>query len=84
MEYIYNYTHEDMEANLQIAKAVLISNLLSEGHITTEVHNDYIKNHALIIKKPSFFNAIWKKVIKKDGHEGMRVILVRQLSLIDK
>jgi hypothetical protein len=83
MEYIYTYGHDDMEENLQIGKAVLLSGLFEEKHISKEVYLDYMKNYALIVKKPSFFNKLWEKLTRKGEKEGHRIILVKQFSLKD-
>lgn len=79
------YAHEDLEDNLQIAKSVLILQLRDEGHLAEEVVAEYLMNRALIVKKPSFFNNIWKNIARdKDGKENMRIILVKQVNLKDR
>lgn len=83
MDYVYTYSHDHMEENMQIGKAVLLAGLHKEGHITNEVYLDYMKNYALIIKKPSFFNKVWEKLTRKGKEEGERIILVKQFSLSD-
>lgn len=78
-----SYTHEDMEANINVGKNALLGALVRQGVITEEAYKDWTDNYAIIIKKPNFFSSTWNKLVKKtdDNIDGLRVIVVKQISL---
>lgn len=76
-EFIMDY--DSIEANINIGKGILLQQLKDDGKLTEEELKDYYLNYAFIIKKPSFFAKLWKKL--SNGNDEKRVVLVKQLTI---
>ena len=72
------YSSSELEDQMNIGKFLVLNFLLAEGVIKEEVYKKVVANYAIIIQKPSFFNKIWRKVLKDADHP--RFILVEQKS----
>ncbi len=64
---------EALEENLQRGKEVLLDNLLRSNLISKQVHEMYVNEYALIVKKPSFF-----KRLKGDKEEYHLYLVKKQ------
>ncbi len=80
--HIYNLTNEHLEEEVTGVKDIVIHYLYKNGHITAEVYKDMRLNHAVIIRKPSFFSKWWKSIINKTDNVP-QYVLVKQVSLIE-
>lgn len=76
----YTLTNEELEGEANKVKALIISYLYNNDHITTEVHDNIQLNYGIIIKKPSFFSRWWKTKKVKDVDQYM---IVKQLSIVE-
>ena len=78
--YLYNLTEEQYEDTVNKGRLVTLAQMVNDGVITNEQYEEYAFNHAIIAKKPSFFNSIWNKIYNKDQKY---FIMVQQKSLRD-
>jgi len=75
---LFSLSTEDLEIEINKGRYILLVSLYNNGLISKEVYEDYYRNHAIIIKRPSFFSDFWKKRFNKDER---RYILIKQKSL---
>ena len=76
----YNLTKEELEQEVNKTKIVILTHLLNNKLISTQVYNDMNRNYGIIIKKPSFFSSWWKS--KKDINY-LQYVLVKQVSITE-
>ena len=82
---VYTWTPEELESNLQIAKSILIEHLYNNGKIDEETYEDYARNYALLMRRPSFFSGFWSSLAgKKHGEDHIRFVLVKQESITEE
>ena len=76
---LYSFTIEALEQQIGVIKNLLLNFMVEKEMITEEVYNDLEINYAIIVKKPTFFGNIWKKLLMKPDQESY--IMIKQQSL---
>ena len=76
----YNLTTTELEVEANKVKELIIDHLYKNGHITAKVHEDMKLNHAIIIRKPSFFSKWWKTKKVKDVTQ---YVIVKQITIVE-
>jgi uncharacterized protein YfkK (UPF0435 family) len=69
---------EELEEEVNKAKSVILTHLLNNKQISSQVYNDMTRNYGIIIKKPSFFGSWWKSKKRKNVKQ---YVLVKQVSI---
>jgi len=77
---VYSLTEDELEVEVNSAKNLILSILFNDNVITAEQYKHYRVNYAIIIKKPSFFSRLWKKVRNADDKQ---YVIVRQFMWVD-
>jgi hypothetical protein len=80
----FYFDNDVLEENLQSAKTSLLNVMFSNDDITKEVYENYLLNYGIIIKKASFFNKAWKKLVKPNEKEELSIVVVEQKTLSEK
>lgn len=76
---LYSFTTEALEEQTGVIKNLLLNFMVEKRIISEKVYNDFENNYAIIVKKPTFFGSMWKKILNKPDAESY--ILVKQQSL---
>jgi len=71
----------DLEGEATKVKNLIINHLHNSNHINQEVYDDFILNYAVLVRRPSFFNRMWKKIMKVKEEENLQYVLVKQVSM---
>ena len=73
---------DELEENINRGVKVYLEYLRDNEFVEKEMFDFLLKNTAIIIKQPSFFNKVWNKVF--NDPEKYHYIVVVQMSMKDK
>jgi len=76
---LYSFTTEALEQQTRVIKNLLLNFMLSKEMIDEKLYNDLENNYAIIIRKPTFFGNIWKRILVRADH--VHYIIVKQQNL---
>ena len=75
---VWRYSRSDLEEVADHIKAGVILTLVSEELLDKKEANNWSKTHTLILRKKSFFQTLLEKVIKTDGEDNIKFIVVKK------
>lgn len=73
-------SNDYLENNINASLKVYLNYLRNYEYINEEDYNFLVNNTGIIIKKPSFFNKVWEKIVKK---KNCLFIVVEQRTMLE-
>lgn len=77
----YVYTRDDLEALINQARKNVITWLADNNEIDQETYDEWTTHYAILLREPTFFGKIWKKLLKDTDTNRLHMILIRNSSL---
>lgn len=71
---MFSMTLDDMEINVNKGLPIILALMVEKGHITNEEADEYIKNYAVILKKPGW----WEKTFKYKKDDSFEYHLIKR------